>query len=82
VKIFGLPYDLRAEVNVLNGFSAHADQADLLDYVSDTKKHGDLDRVLLVHGDPVPQRILRDKLLERTPSLKVDVPKTGDVIRV
>ena len=34
VKIFGEQYRLRANVVVMDAFSAHADRSDLLDYVS------------------------------------------------
>ena len=81
VKIFGVPYHLRAEVNVLNGFSAHADQHDLLEYIEDTRSHGALERVVLVHGDPGPQQILRDKIAE-TSKLVVSIPKAGDRIPI
>lgn len=81
VRIFGVPYDVRAEVNVLNGFSAHADQSDLLEYVAETKDRGALERVVLVHGEPGPQAILAQKIRERS-HLEVSAPKAGDVIRL
>jgi metallo-beta-lactamase family protein len=81
VKIFGVERDLRAEVVVMNGFSAHADQNDLLAYAEHTKNTGPLDKVILVHGDPGPQRVLREKLAERGIT-KVSNPAPGDVIEV
>src|SRR6185369_14371670 len=36
VRIFGVERERRAEVVVLNGFSAHADQADLVSYAAKT----------------------------------------------
>ena len=65
VKIFGVERDRHAEVVVLNGFSAHADQRDLLDFAAACRERGDLRRIALVHGDPQPQRVLKDKLVER-----------------
>ncbi len=81
VKIFGVERDLRAEVVVMNGFSAHADQNDLVAYAEHTKNTGPLDRVILVHGDPGPQRVLTEKLAERGIT-KVSSPAPGDVIDV
>ena len=49
VKIFGVERDLRAEVAIMNGFSAHADQNDLVAYAEHTKKTGTLEQVILVH---------------------------------
>ncbi|MFO0588659.1 MAG: MBL fold metallo-hydrolase [Polyangiaceae bacterium] len=65
VKIFGVERDRRAEVVVLNGFSAHADQADLLAYADQVKARGGLGHVALVHGEPKAQRVLKDLLSER-----------------
>jgi len=81
VKIFGVVQPLRAEVAVLNGYSAHADQRDLVDYVTDTRKRGDLERVVLVHGDPVPMRVLSDLLGEKGFS-QVHAPNPGDRLDV
>jgi metallo-beta-lactamase family protein len=50
VNIFGEPHELRAEVVVLNSFSAHADRNEILRYVHgfDAKT---VRSVFLVHGD-------------------------------
>ncbi len=81
VKIFGVERELRAEVAVMNGFSAHADQKDLVAYAVHTKETGPLDQVILVHGEPGPQKVLKEKLAERGIT-KVSNPKPGDVIDV
>jgi metallo-beta-lactamase family protein len=81
VKIFGVERDLRAEVAVMNGFSAHADQNDLVDYAAATKNAGDLGHVILVHGEPGPQRVLKEKLGDRGIT-SVANPAPGDVIEV
>lgn len=63
VRIFGVERDLRAEVAVMNGFSAHADQGDLVDYATSLRERGGLlERVVLVHGEPAPQAALQAKL--------------------
>jgi metallo-beta-lactamase family protein len=63
VKIFGVERDLRSEVVVLDGFSAHADQQDLLDFADQTRQRGHLDEIALVHGEPNAQQALRTKLV-------------------
>jgi metallo-beta-lactamase family protein len=81
VKIFGVERDLRAEVVVMNGFSAHADQKDLNEYVRDAREGGRLKQVILVHGDPGPQKILAEMLRAGgTPS--VAAPAPGDRITI
>ncbi|MBM4357870.1 MAG: hypothetical protein FJ096_07145 [Deltaproteobacteria bacterium] len=65
VRILGVERERRADVVVLNGFSAHADQSDLLDFAERCKLQGALGKIALVHGDPKPQRVLSDKLVAR-----------------
>lgn len=62
VRIFGVERDLRAEVATLDGFSAHADQKDLLEYACDLRDRGELAHVVLVHGEPRAQTVLDEKL--------------------
>jgi len=50
VKIFGDIYKRRAEVVVLNSFSAHAGQDELLSYISAIDKRR-LKKIFLVHGE-------------------------------
>jgi metallo-beta-lactamase family protein len=64
VRIFGVERELRAEVVVMNGFSAHADQHDLVEYALELKSRGPLSRVALVHGESAAQAALVSKLKE------------------
>ena len=81
VKIFGVERDRRCEVVVLNGFSAHADQKDLISYAERCREKGSVGQVALVHGDPEPQRVLREKLDERGFD-RVAIPAAGDKLLV
>ena len=81
VKIFGVERDLRAEVVVLNGFSAHADQKDLVEYATELKARGPLKHIAMVHGEPKAQDVLGAKLR----GIGVDdvrAPGPGDSIEV
>lgn len=60
VRIYGEYVPLRAEVVVMNAFSAHGDQADLLRLAGQVKP----DRIYLVHGEPSAQAVLQSKLRE------------------
>jgi metallo-beta-lactamase family protein len=62
IRMFGVERDLRAEVAVLNGFSAHADQRDLLEFAEAVRDRGPLRQTILVHGEPVAQRALAREL--------------------
>ena len=52
VKIFGVSRPRNADVLVLDGLSAHADQRELLAYARAVRARGPLRRVVLVHGEP------------------------------
>jgi metallo-beta-lactamase family protein len=58
VKIFGEEYKLRAKVEILNAFSAHADKNELLEYVNQTKNS--LKGVFVVHGEEEQSQALAD----------------------
>jgi metallo-beta-lactamase family protein len=64
VKVFGELYKLKAEVQVLNTFSAHADYRDILNYIS-RLNFGKLKRIFLVHGEDNAQSNLSKLLVEK-----------------
>ncbi|KPJ88105.1 MAG: MBL fold metallo-hydrolase [Spirochaetes bacterium DG_61] len=70
VKIFGDLYRVRARVEVLNTFSAHADYNDILEYISglDGKR---LKGIFLVHGEPEAQSNLKRLLEEKGYGIKI-----------
>jgi metallo-beta-lactamase family protein len=80
VKIFGDEYKVKAKVKVLNAFSAHADQNELLTYLNkfDKKK---LKKLFLVHGEQEQQGIFEKKLRENG-FKNIFIPKRGDVFTV
>ena len=62
VRIFGVEYELNAEVAVINSISGHADKNELLDFISECLP---LKQVFLVHGDLEQSQALADALSER-----------------
>lgn len=81
VRIFGVERERRAEVVVLNGFSAHADQADLVAFCEAARDRGPLRRIALVHGEPKAQSALVAALEERR-FPEVRAPAPGERMRV
>jgi metallo-beta-lactamase family protein len=81
VRIFGVERERRAEIVVLNGFSAHADQRDLVSFATKCRERGALDQVVLVHGDPRPQEILAD-ILATKGFRKIAIPAPGDQLTI
>ncbi len=61
IKIFGEPHRLRANVEVMNSYSAHADEPELVEFVSHLDPNR-MKRIFLVHGDADRQLLLRDAL--------------------
>ncbi|MFQ5868708.1 MAG: MBL fold metallo-hydrolase RNA specificity domain-containing protein [Candidatus Zixiibacteriota bacterium] len=79
VRIFGEEYALKAEVEVIDTFSAHADREDLIDYVDSLGKS--LKRILLVHGEEEQSRALKEEL-EKRGYTNVNLPEEGDEIEL
>ncbi len=80
VRIFGDTYRLRAEVEVMNSYSAHADEPEMLRFL------GHLDRerlrnVFLVHGDLQRQEALREAL-EDDGYTGVEIPVRGHSVEL
>jgi metallo-beta-lactamase family protein len=76
VRIFGEPYHLRAQVEVMNEYSAHADEPELVRFVG----HLDPDRlrkIFLVHGDPPRQEAL-GLALTAAGYTRPEAPSRGD----
>lgn len=59
VELDGERVTIRAGVHTLGGYSAHADQGELLDFVLQARHVG---RVGLIHGSPAAQKALTDLL--------------------
>jgi metallo-beta-lactamase family protein len=78
VKIFGQEYPVRARVETINGYSAHADRDGLLDWVKPIAQN--LRQAFIVHGDPGPATALADGL-RRLGVRDVAVPEQGDAFR-
>ena len=71
VRIWGVERELRAHVEVLDAFSAHADRKDLLAYADACGK--DARRIFLVHGEPSAQVSLEAAMRER--GFRVEIPE-------
>jgi len=76
VKIFGESYDLHAHVEVIDGFSAHADRDELLGWVRQMETLPT--RTFVVHGDPEPAQALADEL-QQLGIPETYVPERGEV---
>ena len=71
----GDEFFVKAEVEALRSFSAHADRTDLLRYVREAKPR----HVFLVHGEQSQRDSLAD-LLRHELEVDVHLPVNGDVV--
>lgn len=62
VRLDGKQYPIRADVHSISGYSAHADQRNLLDFVRNMPEPPG--EVVLVHGEEEPKAVLAGKLQE------------------
>ena len=77
IKVFGEEVDLRAEVVVLNGYSAHADRDELTGWHDDVKRQSpDLTHTWLVHGEPTAQDVFAEHLRSRGAAVTCPEPGT------
>lgn len=79
VKIFGEEIAVNARIEYIEGYSGHADQEWLLNFVYSfiTKpKH-----IFLVHGEPEAQEVLKQKIEEET-KIPVEIPSFGETYKI
>lgn len=83
LRIFGEEVPLEAQVEVLSGYSAHADRTELLTWLRAVRQHGVADgraqpHVYLVHGESDAQDAFAELL--REDGFTVSIPSSGDVV--
>lgn len=81
VKIFGEMVRVDCVVEAIGGYSAHADQAALLQWISEGAKSGKLKKVFVVQGEPTAADILAEKIKESF-SVEAVVPDQGSTFEL
>ena len=81
VRIFGVERERQAEVAVLDGFSAHAGQDDLIEFAEAVRESGPLRHVALVHGESEARETLK-ALLEERGFPSVSTPSRGEHLEI
>ena len=77
IRLFGEEIPLRARVEILNGYSAHADRTGLLHWLDAVKSTSpSLERVFLVHGEPEAQDALAADIEQRGLTATCPLPGT------
>lgn len=78
VNIFGEPHDVKADIFVMDAFSAHADRSDLLEYIGRIRG---LKKVFLVHGEAKQLAAFSQALLQNGYN-DVHIPENGEEIEI
>lgn len=79
IKIYGRYYPVKAQIVELEGLSAHGDQEDLLQWLSEINPKPE--RIFLVHGEPKALVALKKKIEERY-SVYCEVPYIGQIFEI
>ncbi len=74
VQIFHHDVIVRARVEKLNAYSAHADEDELVAFMAETP---DLKKIFLVHGDPAARSGLEQAIEQQLPGREVILPAPG-----
>lgn len=77
ISMFGSEFVVRADIETLGGFSAHAGQSELIEWVSNFRT---TPRLMLVHGEPVALDTLAAKLWSDR-KIASEVPFPGQQIK-
>ena len=75
VKVFGEEISVNARIEYIEGYSGHADQEWLLNFVYSFIKKPK--HIFLVHGEEEAQEVLKEKILETT-GIPVTIPDYGE----
>ncbi|MFD2564339.1 MBL fold metallo-hydrolase RNA specificity domain-containing protein [Aquimarina rubra] len=76
IKLYGKYYPVKAQIHHIESLSAHADQYELLDWVSKIKNIPE--KVFLIHGEPCASEAFNIKLRD-TLNWKTHIPKLNEV---
>jgi metallo-beta-lactamase family protein len=78
IKVYGEEIIVKAKVHTINGFSAHADQNGLIEWMG---KFSKLDKIFLIHGERDKQEIFQ-KEIEKRLHKKSHIVKHGEKIGI
>ncbi len=79
VKLFGEEIEVKAHIHTLEGFSAHADQAELLRWLGGFKQPPSM--AFVVHGEPSASDVLSQKIRE-TLGWDTHIPTLGESVDI
>lgn len=82
IKFYGQYHPVRARIASINGLSSHADQRELLNWMSDAATHKTPpQRIFIVHGEPAAADALRVKIRD-TYNLEAEVAEMWEAEQI
>jgi len=82
VPILGEHFQVRAEVRRADGYSAHADQTELLSWAQQVHRASSIRTIFLVHGEEPSCQALAQVLSKEMQGLPIEIPYRGDMIEL
>lgn len=79
IKIYGKYYDIKAQIEIINGLSAHGDQQDMLNWISEIKNPPE--KVFIIHGEKQAADTFRVKIKD-TFGWDCIVPKLYEIYEI
>lgn len=79
IKIYGQIYPVEATILLVEGLSAHGDQSDLINWLSELEAKPK--KIFLVHGESEASEALSSKILDEL-AIECFIPKRGQVIEI
>lgn len=79
IRLFGEEYPVRAHIEIMDSFSAHADRTEMLNFLEGQQQH--LKKVFLVHGTIERQQALRTAMLVKD-FKEVLIPELGESVHL
>ena len=79
IKIYGKHYEVKAEIINLQVLSAHADQAELLDWMSEIAITPE--KVFIIHGEEISAQVFSEKITE-TYDWNCEIPELYSVVEL
>ena len=79
INIYNEEIIVQSKIVTINGFSAHADQNELLEWIKPMKNS--LKAIFLIHGEKEKQKIFKQKIIERF-NIKTHIVEPKEVIGV
>lgn len=79
ISVHGEKIAVRAQVHTINGFSAHGDQKDMLDWIS---TFNGIENIYLIHGEDYQTKAFKEAIKARFDNVKVHIVKEREHIYI